>query len=408
MSPNIYMIIILIIISMDFLTTLTISILDYNYKKNTPKFPSVKKDYVKSKRYLRTNIKFGMVKAAVDTSMLLIIIFTGILNNIDIFIRSFGFGPIISGILFFGVIGFASSIISIPFSIFRTFHIEKKYGFNNTTKKVFISDLIKSLLGWIIVGSVGVFTILYFFEKLGTVAWLYCWIFITIFQLFTMFIYPVLILPFFNKLKILKDSSLKETIKDYLDRNNINIKMDNIKIIDSSTRTNKSSAFLAGIGKNKRLVLSDTLLKNHTQEEILAVVAHEVGHLRMSHLIKKLLLYVVETFLMMLMLSIVIGSSNLFLAFGVESISVYLGLILFSIIYSPIAFVFSTISNYMSKKYEYDADNYAATTTSPEAMASALERLGSHNLTNPTPHPAKVFFHYTHPPIKNRIDRLKE
>lgn len=341
-----------------------------------------------------------------DVAILLIVILTGLLNTLDISIRSLGYGPVITGILFFGVIGAAVFLLGLPFSIYNTFSIEKGYGFNKTTKKTFFLDLIKSIIGWIIIGAVGLFIILIFFQKAGPLAWLYCWIFITVMQIFTMFIYPVLILPIFNKLRILKDGPLKEAIQKYMEDQHINIKMNNIRIMDSSRRTNKSNAFLAGFGRNKRLVLADTLLKNHTQEEILAVVAHEVGHLKMNHLPKKLILYTVETFLMMLILSFVIQSSNFFLAFGVENVSVYLGLMLFSVIYSPIAFIFTTLTNYQSKKYEYQADHYAAKTTSAEDMAALLNKLGAHNLTNPTPHPLNVFLKYSHPPVKDRIKRL--
>ncbi len=407
MQPNTYLIIILVIIAAEFLVSLTVSLLDYNYKKTPTGKQTIKKDYTKAKNYLRTNIKFGITKAIVDTATLLAIILTGVFNTLDIALRSLAQGPVITGLLFFATIGVAAFIIDIPFSIYKTFYIEKKYGFNKTTKNTFLLDLIKSILGYALIGAVGLSIILLFFEKAGNLAWLYCWIAITVIQVFTMFIYPVFILPISNKLKILQDGPLKEAIQNYLEANDVNIKMNNIRIMDSSRRTNKSNAFLAGFGKNKRLVLSDTLLKNHTQDEILAVVAHEVGHLKMNHLPKKLTLYSIETFLMMLILSFVIRGNNFFLAFGVENISVYIGLMLFGIIYTPISFFFSTLTNQLSRKYEYAADHYAAETTTPEAMASALDRLGSHNLTNPTPHPLNVFLNYSHPPVKDRIERLK-
>ncbi len=408
MQPNTYLIIVLVIIAAELITTLVVSFLDYNYKKTPQQNQSIKKDYIRAKRYLRTNIKFGITKTIVDTVILLIIILTGILNNLDLALRSLGYNPIITGILFFGVIGLVTFLTGIPFSIFKTFYIEKKYSFNQTTRRTFLLDIIKSITGWAIIGAVGLFIILAFFEKAGELAWLYCWITLTLMQIFTMFIYPVFILPISNKLKILKDGPLKEAIYDYLKEHNVNIQMDNIRIMDSSRRTNKSNAFLAGFGNNKRLVLSDTLLKNHTQDEILAVVAHEVGHLKMNHLPKKLALYSAETFLMMFLLSFVIQSSNFFLAFGVENLSIYLGLMLFGIIYSPIAFIFSTLTNNISRKYEYKADQYAAETTTPEAMASALNKLGAHNLTNPTPHSLNVYLNYSHPPIQDRVERLKD
>ena len=405
MQPNTYLIIILVIIAVEFLISLTVSLLDYNYKPTTNN-PSIKKDYIKAKRYLRTNIKFGITKAIIDVAILLAIILTGALNILDVILRSLAQGPIITGLLFFGTIGAASFIINIPFSLYKIFYIEKKYNFNNTTKKTFLLDLIKSIAGWALIGAVGLSIILLFFQRAGSLAWLYCWIALTVIQIFTMFIYPIFILPISNKLKILQDGPLKEAIKKYLKENNVNIKMGNIRIIDSSRRTKKSNAFLAGFGKNKRLVLSDTLLNNNNVPEILAIVAHEVGHLKMNHLPKKLMLYSIETFLMMLILSFVIQSSNFFLAFGVENLSVYIGLMLFGVVYSPIAFFFSTLTNYKSREYEYDADRYSAETTTPKDMAAALDKLGSHNLTNPTPHPITVALKYTHPPIKDRVERL--
>ena len=406
MEVEAYLTIILVIIVTQFIVSLTVSLLDYNHKPTT-KNPSIKKDYVKAKRYLRTNIKFGITKSIIDIAILLVIILTGALNTLDLALRSLGYGPVITGLLFFGVIGIIAFIIQIPFSIYNTFYIEKKYNFNTTTKKTFFLDIIKSILGWALIGAVGLSIILLFFEKAGNLAWLYCWIALTVIQIFTMFIYPVFILPISNKLKILQDGPLKEAIVKYLEEHNVNIKMNNIRIMDSSRRTKKSNAFLAGFGSNKRLVLADTLLKNNTQEEILAIVAHEVGHLKMNHLPKKLFLYSVETFLMMLILSFVIQSKTFFLAFGVENLSVYVGLMLFGIVYSPIAFFFSTLTNHTSRKYEYAADKYAAETTSSKTMSTALSKLGSHNLSNPTPHPLKVFLEYSHPPIRNRVDRLK-
>jgi len=406
MEVNTYLIIILIIIATEFLISLVVSLLDFYYKPTTSS-SSVKKDYIKAKRYLRTKIKFKTFNLIINTIILLAMILSGILNNLDIFTRALGYGPVVTGIIFLGIIGVVFFLIGIPFSIFNIFYIEKKYGFNKITPKIFIIDLIKNIIGWIIIGAGGLAVILLFFEKAGSAAWIYCWLFLTTSQIFLMFIYPVFILPIFNKLQILKDGELKKEIKEYLETQNISIKMDNIRIIDSSKRTNKSNAFLCGFGKNKRLVLSDTLLKSHTIPEIVAIVAHEIGHLKKKHIFKKFILYTIESFLIFYLLSLAIQNTNFFLAFGVENISVYLGLMLFSIVYFPIAFFFSTITNYFSKKYEYDADDFSAGTTTPENMVTALDKLGSHNLTNPTPHPATVFLNYSHPPIQDRIKRIR-
>lgn len=407
MEVNIYIIIILAIITGEFLVNLVISLLDFYYKPTTNN-SSIKKDYTKAKRYLKTNIKFKITKMTFDLGILLAIIFTGLLNTLDIFVRGFGYGPILTGIIFFGIFGLIFSLIEIPFKIFNTFVIEKKYNFNKTTKRTFIIDLIKSLLGWTLIGAIGLFIILYSFEKVGEMAWLYCWIFVTITQIFLIFIYPVFILPMFNKLQILKDGELKNDIYNYLKSQDINIKMENIRIIDSSKRTNKSNAFLVGFGINKRVVISDNLLKSHTIPEIVSIIAHEIGHLKKKHILKKFILYTCESLLIFYILSLVIQNSNFFLAFGVENLSVYIGLILFSIVYIPVAFFFSVVTNYLSRRYEFEADKFSAETTSSDDMANALNKLGSFNLTNPTPSPLNVFVEYSHPPIGDRVARLRK
>lgn len=405
MEVNTYLIIVIAIIVGEFLINLIVSLLDFYYKPTTNN-PSITKDYVKAKNYLKSGIKFRITKMTFDLAVILIIIFTGAFNYLDIFVRGFGYGPIITGLFFFGIFGLVFYLLGLPFKIFNTFAIEEKYHFNKTTKKTFIIDLIKSLAGWILIGTIGLLIILYSFEKAGNLAWLYCWIFITITQVFTMFIYPVFILPVFNKLQILPDGQLKEAIYNYLKSQNINIKMDNIKIIDSSKRTNKSNAFLTGFGINKRVVLSDTLLKNHTIPEIVSIVAHEIGHLKKKHILKKFLLYTIESLLIFYLLSLILINTNFFLAFGVENLSVYIGLILFAIIYTPIAFFFSILTNCLSRRYEFEADEFSAETTSSESMASALGKLGSHNLSNPSPHPWTVLINYSHPPIQDRVERL--
>lgn len=407
MNSTTYLTIIIAIILGQLALTLIVNLLNFYHKRDTPKNLSIKKDYVKAKRYLKSKIKLTITKAIFDVGLLLIIIFTKSLNTLDIIIRSLTQNSILAGLIFFGVIGLVVFILEIPFSLYSTFVIEKKYGFNKMTGKTFIVDILKTILGYIIIGAVGLSIILFLFNKTGGLAWLYCWIAVTLIQIFTLFIYPIFILPIYNKLKILKDGPLKDAIQKYLIKQNINIKMSNIKIIDSSKRTNKSNAFLTGIGRNKRLVLSDTLIKNHSINEIISIVAHEIGHLKGIHILKKLGIHVAESFLMFFLLSILIQNSNFFLAFGVENLSVYMGLILFSIIYSPMALFFSIITNYYSREFEYVADLYARETTSCKAMSSALNKLGAYNLTNPTPHSLKVFLSYSHPPIKDRIRRLK-
>ncbi len=258
--------------------------------------------------------KLGITKAVIDTGILLVIIYTQVLNTLDIIIRTVTQNQILVGLIFMGTIGLFLFIVGIPFNIYYTFVIEKKYGFNKTTKKTFIYDLVKSIVGYALIGAVGLSIILFFFDRMGSMAWFYCWLAASVIQVFTLFIYPVFILPVFNKLKILKDGELKEAIQKYLEKQGVNINMNNIRIMDSSKRTKKSNAFLSGIGRNKRLVLSDTLLKKHSIDEILSIVAHEVGHYKKSHILKKLGTYIAESFLMFYILSILIQNTNFFLA----------------------------------------------------------------------------------------------
>lgn len=403
MEVNIYIILILVLIIGNTTFSIVLSLLDF-YNKSPIKYQK----QAKAKQYLRSNINLSISSNIVGNAILLIIIFSGLLNFVDIFLRNLIQNESLVGLLFFGIFGGAIFILDLPFSIYRTFYLEKKYGFNKSTPGLFFKDTLKTICLWILVGSIGLLPLFVLFNKFGPEIWIYCWILVILLQLFTIIIFPRFVMPMFNKFKILPDGELKSAISNYLKSQKINISIDNIKVVDSSKRSTKSSASLVGLLYNKRIILSDTLIKNHSTEEIVAIVAHEVGHNEKNHIFKKFLFYLFESFIMFYFLSLFLTSNGFFLALGVENFSVHVSLFIMSILYIPLAFVFSVVSNIMSRRFELSADAFSAETYSSKAMASALSKLEVDNLTNPTPSKLKVFIDYTHPPISQRVSKLRE
>ena len=315
--------------------------------------------------------------------------------------------PILTGLFFCGIILFGSSILEIPFSAYRTFVIEEKYGFNKTTPKTFMLDLIK---GWIMMALIGgaVFAcVLWIFGKAGNSAWLLCWAAVSAFFLFLTFVAPVVIMPLFNKFIPLEDGGLKTSLENYA--NEQSFKMKGLFKMDGSKRSTKSNAFFTGFGKYRRIVLFDTLIEKHTVDELVSVLAHEMGHYKKGHIFKSIMISILNTGLMLFVLSFFVRVPGLFEAFKMQNISVYAGILFFGFLYTPINMVVSVAANALSRKYEYEADSYAVTTyKKPEAMINALKKLSVDNLSNLTPHPLKVFLEYSHPPVLERIKAIKE
>jgi STE24 endopeptidase len=362
--------------------------------------------YRKSQEYLRVNTLFGWISSTVDLTLLLVFWFAGGFSILDNWVRSFGMGPIFTGLMFIGILGFLKMLISIPFSIYDTFIIEERFGFNKTTPRTFVMDLIKGLLLAILLGVPILYAILWFFEYAGNIAWLYCWIAVTIYSLIIHYVAPNWIMPLFNKFETLEDGRLKETIFNYA--RSIKFPLANVYVMDGSRRSSKSNAFFTGFGKNKRIVLFDTLIARHTIEELVSVLAHEMGHYKKKHILKSMILGILQSGIMFYLLSIFISNEGLFHAFYVENISVYAGLVFFGMLYFPLAFFLSLITMAISRKNEYEADWFAITTTRfKEPMVSALKKLSLNNLSNLVPHPFYVFLHYSHPPVLERIKAIE-
>ncbi len=362
--------------------------------------------YSDSQDYLKTNTKFGFITSSFDLVIILSFWFSGGFQFIDSVVRSFHFGSITSGLIFTGILLFLRLLISLPFSIYSTFVIEEKFGFNKTTPRLFIMDLVKSVFLSAVLGGILLSLILGLFEFGGHFAWIMCWGASAIFLLCVQYIVPTWIMPLFNKFEPLEDGPLKEAIVGYA--TSIDFKLANIFVMDGSKRSSKSNAFFTGFGKNKRIVLFDTLIKEQTIEELVSILAHEMGHYKKKHILKHMGLGVLQMGIIFYLISIFISHESLFQAFFMKEVSIYAGLIFFGMLYSPIDFFLSIILQIFSRRDEYEADCFAAETTGNSLpLITALKKLSAHNLSNLTPHPFYVFLNYSHPPVLERINTLK-
>jgi STE24 endopeptidase len=362
--------------------------------------------YRQSQRYLKVHTRFGWVMSAIQTGALLIFWFGGGFALLDGWIRSFNLGPILGGVLYIGILAGMAALISLPFSIYSTFVIEERFGFNQTRPSTFIKDRIKGLVLSVLIGTPLLVMILAFFQYTGSYGWLFCWLAVTLYLFGVQLIAPTWIMPLFNRFVPLDAGPLKEAILRYAA--SIEFPLDNIWVMDGSRRSRKSNAFFTGFGRRKRIVLFDTLIKNHPIPELVAILAHEMGHYKKKHIWVSLAVGVLQTGLMLYLLSIFITEPKLFEAFYVPRTSVYAGLIFFALLYSPLEFFIGFWAQMLSRKHEYAADRFSAETThNPQAMIEALKKLSIHNLSNLTPHPFYVLLNYSHPPVLQRIRALK-
>lgn len=361
-------------------------------------------EYKRSQAYKKTNATFSTLTAIFSLLLTLLFFFLDGFRIIDDFARNFSNNSILVGLLFFGIILIGSDIFSLPFSYYKTFVIEDKFGFNKTTLKTFWLDKIKSWLMSIILGGGLLAIVIWFYEFTGKYFWLYTWAIITAFSIFMNMFYAKLIVPIFNKQKPLEEGELKSAINEYAKK--VGFTIDNIFVIDGSKRSTKANAYFSGFGSQKRITLFDTLINDLNTDEIVAVLAHEVGHYKKKHIVFNIITTIILTGLTLYILSLFISSPLLSLALGVSSPSFHIGLIAFGILYSPISEITGLLMNYMSRKFEYQADNYAKETFTSKPLITSLKKLSKNSLSNLTPHPAYVFVHYSHPTLLQRINNL--
>jgi len=410
MTAQILFYIIITIIIIDFIKDKVLDAI--NAKHYSDPIPETLNDvydteaYKKSQAYKTVNYKFGIWTSLFSFTLTLSFLLLDGFEYVDNIARSYTENPILMALIFFGIIMIASDIITTPFSYYKTFVIEEKFGFNKTTKKLFILDKLKGLVMMAIIGGGIISLIIWFYQLTGNQFWLYAWGIVTIFTIFMNMFYSKLIVPLFNKQTPLEDGELRTKISAYAE--SVGFNLEKIFIIDGSKRSTKANAYFSGFGNEKRVTLYDTLVNDLDDEEIVAVLAHEVGHYKKKHIIFNLVTSILLTGFTLFILSIFISNPLLSNAIGVELPSFHVGLIAFGLLYAPISELTSLIMNYVSRVFEYQADDYAKNTYKAEPLITSLKKLSKNSLSNLTPHKAYVFMHYSHPTLLERVENLKK
>jgi STE24 endopeptidase len=362
--------------------------------------------YAKQQHYSKVNHQFGWFSEVFNLLLILAMLFWGGFAIIDQWAMGISENLIVRALLFFGVLGLGSTLINMPFSVYSTFVIEEKFDFNKTTPKTFVGDLLKSLLLGAIIGGGIMALIVWFFDFAGEFFWLYAWALVTVFMLFITMFYTSVLLPLFNKQTPLEEGELKTAIQNFCKK--VDFKLDNVYVMDGSKRSTKANAFFSGLGTKKRIVLYDTLVNDLEVDEIVGVLAHEIGHYKKKHTLWGMITGVIQTGIMLYILSLFVDSPALSQALGVQKPVFHIGLVAFGILYSPISGITGMLTSLLSRKNEYQADEFAAKNHGPDSLIKALKTISVNALSNLTPHPWYVFFHYSHPPLLQRVKALKE
>ena len=419
MAPEVWFLIIIGLVIFNYLFS---NILDYlNHKNWKDEIPSELKDfydkkkYKQAKQYAISKNKIGLLSST--TSFLLVVsllVFNGY-GYIDQLVNSFSLNlflpfeinnSFIESGIFFLILFTLNLIISIPFSFYNTFVIEENFGFNKTSKSTFFFDIIKSSMLSILIGGFLLFLALYLFDSLNDGFWLYLWIGLSLLMVFINMFYADLIVPIFNKLTPLENGELRKKIENYSKK--VGYLLKNIYVIDGSKRSTKANAFFSGLGPRKTIALYDTLIEKHSENELVAVLAHEVGHFKKKHVFSGLLMSVIQIGVMTFFFELCLKLPEISQALGGSDVSFHLGLIGFTIIFSPISMMSGILMNYISRKNEFEADSYAKETYNGDDLSLALKKLSVDSLSNIYPHPLYVFFHYSHPPLIKRLRALNK
>jgi STE24 endopeptidase len=363
-------------------------------------------DYRKSQEYIRTNTRFDFAASTFSLVVLLSFWFAGGFNYLDQIVRSWGFTPVLSGLFYIGILLAGYTLLRLPFGIYHTFVIEQRFGFNRTTRRTFLMDRIKNLSLAALVGGALLSGILALFEYAGYHAWIYCWIAVAVFSLVLEYVEPTWIMPLFNKFTPLEPGELREAILNYA--RSLDFPVKNVFVMDGSKRSSKSNAFLLGFGRNKRIALVDTLIKNHTVPELVAVLAHEIGHYKKKHILQGTIINIAHFALLFFILSIFLGSPGLYDAFYMEQQSVYSGILFVALLYTPLEMIISVLTHALSRKNECEADRFAADNIEHrQHLRDALKKLYAGHFANLTPHPFYVVLNDSHPPLLQRIRAIR-
>ena len=360
--------------------------------------------YRKQQDYAMTNRKFSLVSGAVSTLITLAIFAFGGFAVFDAVARSASDAPVVQTLVFWGIFFLISWFVSLPFDAYRTFVIEQRFGFNRTTPKLFVTDALKNLLVSLLVMGIVLALCAWIYTLTPRWFWLIAWVAVTLFSLFMQYFYSQLIVPLFNKQTPLPEGELRTAIESFAAQ--VGFQIDNIFVIDSSKRSSKSNAYFTGFGRRKRVVLYDTLMEQLSTEEIVGVLAHEIGHYKRHHIVRSLVEGFATNLLMFWLFSLLIGNEALAAAAGCAQPSFHVNLAVFSLIYTPLNILLDIVTNILSRRHERQADAFAAAHGMGPAEASALKKMSAKSLANLTPHPLVVFTEYSHPTLYERVKAL--
>ena len=404
---NLYYLIIVTAIIIEYLLTSISSVLDI--KNITPIIPlDFKKaydgeKYIQSQEYLKARTRFGLFSSTFSLGLILVVIHSDVFGYLDQYVRLQTENYILQGLLFIGIIYFFQDIISLPFSLYNTFVIEQKFGFNKIKPGLYFFDKIKGYGIFIVLGSTVITPLLYFFHVYSEIGWLIAWSVLTVFMIAIQPLFVHVIAPMFNKFTPLEEGDLRKEIEKYTSK--VDFPLVRIDIMDGSKRSAHSNAYFTGFGKSRRIAIFDTLVEKHSTKEIVSVVAHEVGHYKLKHILQGTIIGIIETGIMLFAFNLIMNDISLFNVFGVNQLSVHAGIVFFSMLYAPVSMLTSIVTTAISRKNEFEADKFSLDTTSDgQALISMLIGLSANNLSHLTPHPMKVFLSYSHPPV---IDRIK-
>jgi STE24 endopeptidase len=361
-------------------------------------------EYKKSQEYYKVKQRFSQITAIFSTFLIISILFLGGFGWLDQFARNVTDSQILMALIFFGIIGLGSDLIMLPFNIYSTFVIEERFGFNKITPKIFIFDALKGFLLIVFLGGGLLSLIVWVYTLTENYFWLLAWGIIVLFSLFMSMFYTSFILPLFNKQTPLEEGPLRDKLEDL--SKNTGFKLDNIFVMDGSKRSTKANAFFSGLGPKKRIILYDTLLNDLTTDEVTAVLAHEIGHYKKKHTLQNMIITIVNSGIMLFILSLFLQSNALSEALGAKVPGFHINVLAFGILYSPVSFILGIFMNMLSRKNEYEADRFAKDTFSPLHLIEGLKKLSVKSLSNLKPHKLYVFFYYSHPTLLQRINAL--
>ena len=409
MNADMILNLMIVIITISFLIDLVSGILNYlSFDKELPENVSDiydEKEYKKSQLYKKENFRFNLFSSSLGFILMILILKNGLLGDLDSFLRTISpENEITLSLLFFASIFIINDVITLPLQLYRVFIIEENFGFNKMSLWTFTLDKFKSYIITFIFGLILLVPLLIFVMLYPSDFWIYFWAVVSLFVVFINMFYTSLIVPLFNKLKVLENGDLRDKLNSFAKK--VDFSLSNIFIIDGSKRSSKANAYFSGFGKNKKIVLYDTLIKNHSVDELVAVLAHEIGHYKLKHIISNMIISIITIGIMLYIMSKFLFNSEISYALGGNISFRHLEIFAFFIIYSPINTILSILLNIKSRKNEYEADNFAVTTYKKKPLITALKRLSKDNLTNLTPHPLYEFINYSHPTLSKRLNSI--